>query len=446
MKTPNSIFLTLPATASAVVKASIAAVLAISACGSLQAQGLDPWVTVDKLQYVGGLPANSSDIGSDPDGNIYAAGSGTASVDGTLRAALVQKSSDQGASWTTVDELSTPEWNWAHYRAMTSDPNSGKLFVGGNGFLASQPSTNLAWIVRESADHGNTWTTADNPFPFPGDTYAGCADIKVSPSGDVYASGSSLNYGEVIRKRAAGATNFTTVFSAGPTDIGSCWAMAFHPTRGVFTSCNKVTASIPVWIVRRSPSGNLGTWTTVDTFHTSTEWTQGWARDIVVAPSGAIYVSGWAYSAKTRLKTWIVRSSFDGGVTWAISDNFTDARGAEGAGIALDGKGNIFVVGQAQNSSGAFYWLVRKGTPVTKSVKKGTKTVEVTTVTWVNSDVFQLANVTAAVSPYPLFNRDNGAGAMALHINCDKSGNMYVCGNALDASGVSNWIVRKLAP
>jgi hypothetical protein len=42
-----------------------------------------------------------------------------------------------------------------------------------------------------------------------------CADIKVNPiNGDVYASGSSATIGRLIRKQAAGATQFLGVSSA----------------------------------------------------------------------------------------------------------------------------------------------------------------------------------------------------------------------------------------
>lgn len=439
MKTPNSPLLTLRGTAPAVGKRLLTAqrtlaatLLATATCYSiaLHGQALDPWETMDNIQPSLGLYAVSADISADPAGNIYAVGSATVSADGSQRIATVQKSEDQGATWTSVDELSSSEWSWAHYRAFTSD-TSGRLFVGGNAQPAGQPSSYLGWIVRESTDQGATWTTIDNPFPFTGDTYAGCADIKVSPSGDVYASGSSLKYGAILRKRLFGASQFTTVYSAGQSSAGSCWSIGFHPTRGVFTACDMNGPSGPVWIVRRSPSGNSGTWTTADTFRTSTEWTYGSARDLVVTDSGTIYVAGWAYSAKTRLKTWVVRSSTDGGVTWTISDSYTDAGGAESSGVALDHAGNILVCGQVKDSSGTLHWLVRKGTPVVKTVKQGTKWVQVTMVVWANSDVFQLAP---------------GKEAMALDLNNDSLGNVFVGGRAADSTGVDHWIVRKLTP
>ena len=185
----------------------------------------------------------------------------------------------------------------------------------------------------------------------------------------------------------------------------------------------------PLWIVHRSTTGNLGSWVTVDTF-SSTEWTRSSARANVITDAGTIYVAGWAYSSKTRKRQWIVRSSADGGATWSISDNFSyGGATVELSGMALDTAGNIFVCGQAANSSGKLYWLVRRGTPTTKLVKQGGKVVQVTTVTWTTSDVFQF-------SP--------GQEARANGVTDDATGNVFVSGRVADASGVDHWIVRKL--
>ena len=188
----------------------------------------------------------------------------------------------------------------------------------------------------------------------------------------------------------------------------------------------------PTWIVQRSATGDLGSWTTVDTFYSSTEWTQTAARACVITDAGTIYVAGQAYSSKTRKRHWIVRTSTNGGATWVISDNFNyGGATVELSGMTLDAAGKIFVCGQAANSSGKLYWLVRKGTPGTKLVKQGGKWVTIATVTWTTSDVFQLAS---------------GKEARANGITGNDLGNVLVSGRAADASGVDHWIVRKLTP
>jgi hypothetical protein len=379
------------------------------------------WQTVDDFQQVAGLGAVSGDIGTDPAGNIYAVGSGITTADGSGRVAVINMSADHGATWTTLPEFAEPGWSWAHYRAFTSDA-SGRLYVGGNGRMADWPAQQpLSCIIRESVDGGATWTATDN-------SEFGCADLKVNPAtGDVYASGSSAaTLGWIVRKRAPGDSQFTTVDLPFPS--GSGWAIGFHPTRGVLV----VGDPYSVWTVRRSASGNAGTWATVDSFYSSTEWTSGHATYVVVANSGTIYVAGWAYSTRTQKNQWIVRTSADGGTTWTISDNFNYG-GATLAvwGMTQDAAGNLFVCGQAANSAGSLYWLVRKGTPGTKLVKQGGKWVRVPTMTWTTSDVFQLAS---------------GKEAVAFGITGDALGNVFVSGRAADATGVDHWIVRKLTP
>ena len=114
---------------------------------------------------------------------------------------------------------------------------------------------------------------------------------------------------------------------------------------------------------------------------------------------------------------------------WVTMDNFQNTAGLL-AVSADDSAGNLFVCGRVLDSSGSSHWLVRKGTTVVNLVKQGKKWVQVSTVVWANSDVFQLAPNRAA---------------MGLDLNRDNSGNMFVCGNAADATGVDHWIVRKLA-
>ena len=86
-----------------------------------------------------------------------------------------------------------------------------------------------------------------------------------------------------------------------------------------------------IWTVRRSPNGEKGTWTTVDSFYTRREWTSGSAKCILATPS-KIHVVGSAHNASTRKTHWVVRSSSDGGLTWSIADmaltgSFVEARG-----------------------------------------------------------------------------------------------------------------------
>jgi hypothetical protein len=70
---------------------------------------------------------------------------------------LVQKSTNDGASWTSVDFALNG--HPAYARSLTVDA-FGRVFAV--GFLYANPYT---WLVRGSADGGATWTTTDTFLP-----------------------------------------------------------------------------------------------------------------------------------------------------------------------------------------------------------------------------------------------------------------------------------------
>ena len=283
------------------------------------------------------------------------------------------------------------------------------------------------WFIREWNPDTGVWTTVDDFADLADDIgQASCADILVTPSGDVYATGGG-DAALVVRKRAAGASTFTTVDADySGHSIGAGWDLTYDSSYGVFAVGN-VNGS---WTVRRSFSGDAGTWTTLNTFKTS-EWTQSSATAIANTPSGAIHVAGWAYSARTRKYHWMVRSSYDAGATWTISDTYSYGGSTVNvSAIAVDATGRLFVGGQVSDSAGKLSWLVRKGVPGTKLVKQGRKWVTVPTVTWSNSDLYQM------VSGQPA--RVNGLTVAA-------NGTVLASGRAADAAGVNQWIVRRLS-
>ena len=390
------------------------------------------WVNVFDPAH-GSIAGSSSDIGTDAFGNIYAVGSTQPTTDGSMRA-VVLGSGDHGATWSVLDQYAEPGLNHAHNRAFTADLLTGSLFAGGNLNNLLPDGTwefDTLWFLREWNPNTGVWSTVDDYSDLANHVgQASCADIMVSPAGDVYATGGSAlgaGPGWLVRKRPAGAAAFATVdadYSRQTTGAG--WDLGFHPGYGVF-AVGDVNGS---WTVRRSVTGNAGTWATLNTFKT-TEWTKSSATAIVTTGSGAVHIAGWAYSSKTRKYHWIVRSSYDGGVTWSISDAYSYGGSTVNvSSITEDAAGNLFVCGQAADSAGKLWWLVRKGVPGTKRVKQRGKWVTVPTVTWTNSDLYQFVA---------------GQPARANGLTVDSSGAVLASGRAADAAGVNYWIVRKLS-
>lgn len=382
------------------------------------------WTTV-----FGGVPGVCGDIGKDAAGQVYAAGQNTA-ADGSSVAVVLGRDQASG-SWVGLDAYAEPGLSYAHNRAFAADTSvNGHLFAGGNlnNLLANGTyEFDTLWFIRERNPVTGAWTTIDDSLDLVNDNVgqASCADILVAPSGDVYATGGGSPLGWQIRKRPANASTFTTVdANYSGQSSGSGWDMAFHPSYGVFA----VGDVNGIWTVRRSPNGEKGTWTTVDSFYTNRVWTSGSAK-CILATSSKIHVVGSAYNASTRKTHWVVRTSSNGGLTWSITDMALTGTSVEATGIVEDTSGNLVVCGQVTGAAGDLRWIVRKGTPGTKQVKQGGKWVTVATVTWTTSDDFQLAS---------------GKSAKPNAITIDIHGNIYVGGSAKDADGIQRWIVRKL--
>lgn len=367
------------------------------------------------------------EMGTDAVGNVYAAGRDIA-PDGSS-VATVRGSGNLGLNWSLVDQYAEPGLNYAHNRAFAADFIHGNLFAGGNlnNLLPDGTSQfNTLWFIREWNPATATWSTVDDYNKLANDIgQAGCADILVvsspgggSPADGVYAAGGPW----VIRKRSPGASSFTTVDPVFST--GAVWDLGVQSSYGVFA----VGEMNGIWTVRRSSTGENGTWTTVDSFYAQRDWTGGRALCILTTPS-KIHVVGSAYKYRSGTH-WVVRSSSDGGQTWAITDDYAPTIPSEARGIVQDASGNLVVCGYVIGSAGGYQWTVRKGTPGTKLVKVGKQWVSVETINWTIIDSFQLAP---------------GKSAQPNGVAIDPSGNIFVGGSATDASGVNHWIVRKLA-
>jgi hypothetical protein len=399
------------------------AALFASAAIQLHAQ---TWVTVSAIPN-----AVCGDLSTDAANNVYAVGRYIA-ADGSS-AALVQGSADQGSTWQALDQYAEPGLNYAHNRAFAADSLTGSLFAGGNLNNLLPNGTyefDTLWFIREWNPATGVWSTVDDAADLANDIgQASCADILVTPSGDAYATGGSAlgaGPGFLVRKRSAGASVFTTVDADYSRQTpGAGWDLGFHPSFGVF-AVGEVNG---IWTVRQSPSGEPGTWTTADSFFAQRGWTSGRALCILTTPS-KIHVVGSAYKYRQG-SHWIVRSSSDGGQTWAITDDYAPTIPSEARGLVQDAAGNLWVCGTTVATAGGTQWVVRKGTLGTKLVKQGKQWVQVETITWTNvSAPYQLAP---------------GKSALPNGITIDTNGNIFIGGSATDADGVDHWIVRKLA-
>ena len=103
------------------------------------------------------------------------------------------------------------------------------------------------------APQTGVWFTAEDSSDLIHDVgEASCADLLVTPVGDVYATGGG-QLGWLVRKRPAGASTFTTVdVDYSGKSSGAGWGMTFHPTRGL------VRGRRGQWPLDRAPEHRRG--------------------------------------------------------------------------------------------------------------------------------------------------------------------------------------------
>lgn len=318
------------------------------------------WQTVDDFQYISGQAAENYGLCIAPNGTLLAAG--FANHPTNLGHALVMASTDGGNTWSApLDDFLYQGTARASYVGGIVADGSGNLYAAGCAgieFLTSR------WLVRRSSDNGLTWSTVDD-FSLGGLRNAAYS-IAADATGDIYVVGvgstGTTSYGPdtwIVRKGVNG-TSWSTVDTFGPESGSAGLGVIVHPTAGVLVVGNSIFTSGKYsyngWTVRRSLNGGA-TWSTVDTFQLGNTSV---ARGIGTDARGNLYVVGNAFET-IKGKTashWITRRSNNGGAgSWITVDDFQPPTGgpAVAHGFVADSLGNAYVAGL-----GAGEWLVRK--------------------------------------------------------------------------------------
>jgi len=221
------------------------------------------WTTGDN--FVKAPPdANADDIGlaADAAGNVYASATDFYWTGSNYRDLWTVRKGVGGTSFSTVDTVpnSRPTDIFAH-------PTAG-IFVAGMTTITIKNQTSNAWLVRRSTDGGATWSSVDT-FQLSSSRSAVAMGISANASG-IYVVGHAYNLNKgvasshwIVRKSTNGGNSWTTVddyqLVADNSSQARCIATDANGNLVVAGSGNGK------WILRKS-TGGTGSWTTADVF------------------------------------------------------------------------------------------------------------------------------------------------------------------------------------
>jgi hypothetical protein len=241
--------------------------------------GGNSWSTVDDFGGPGGRIAAAQSIAADARGNLYVAGFGDESPsDGSpgLRTHwLVRQSRDGGRNWSTVDDFNCG----FSARATAILSTSGGLFVAGSGW--NDQSSGEQWLVRKGTVDGAAgvrWQTVDefqlqeNKRAYDSRPHGLMADAR----GNLYAVGRSNARAQgmpsvhwIVRRAFSTGTDWTLVdkFQLDPGNFAAARGITASDQGGVYVVGQALDRDLSAhWIVRKSATGETGSWSIDDDF------------------------------------------------------------------------------------------------------------------------------------------------------------------------------------
>ncbi|MBI2928428.1 MAG: exo-alpha-sialidase [Verrucomicrobia bacterium] len=408
----------------------LALCLTVSTALSSLAQTPAGWETVLDYQFIDGGSSFGGCIAADALGNVFAGGVGYPATG--FGSGLVLKTDTTAVDWFLSDDTNpSPPQTGSSVAGLAFDA-TGNLYSAGTlwNLCTKTSCPGSFWYVRKSSDRGATWATVDL-FQSAAGKSAGSGSVAGDSLGNVYVSGSSTDADGashwLVRKSADGGQTWASIDDLSP---GRAYGVSSVPGVGLFavgyvasttTGKGNKRTTTAAWLVRRSVDGG-GTWATVDV-HQPPPGYGAYAFAVASDAEGRVFVAGrttiliGSGHTATAVVQWLVRSSSDGGISWSTVDafSFVAGKGSVAQGLGRDPAGNIVVVGTGIDALGSNHWLVRS--PDAQG-------------SWQTVDDYQLAA---------------GQRASASDVGADAGGNLLVVGSADDATGVSHWIVRRVA-
>jgi len=343
-------------------------------------------------------------IAVDGSGNVYVCGYGLNSSNKNVQS--ISKYNNSGTiQWqnTLTDTYTSPS-DAAYGIAVDS---SGNVYVCGYG----KTSGNVVQSISKYNTSGTIqWQrTLTDTYTFPSDVAYG---IAVDSSGNVYVCGQGFNAsGQQVQSISKYNNSGTIQWQNTLTDTYTipsdrAQSIAVDSSGNVYV-CGYGRNSSARTVQSISKYNNSGTiqWqnTLTDVYSTPSDTAYG----IAVDSSGNVYVCGYGLNASGQQVQSISKYNTSGTIQWqrTLTDTYT-APSDRAQSIAVDSSGNVYVCGYGFNSSG------KQAQSISKYNTSGT-------IQWQRTLGYTYTSPSDA----------------AYGIAVDSSGNVYVCGFGLNASG-----------
>ena len=352
----------------------VGAALLLAPPAAIMAQSA--WQTVPDFQCAS-LSAVEA-FAKDAAGNLFAADWTVDSRAGQL--AQVQKSTDQGASWSVVEDFvyGTPRPSGStEFLALGTDTAGGLYAVG----YATDERAQDHWIVRKSGVRGGVWSTVDD-FVLPGGESSVAQGFAADTAGNLYvagyarlaASGGSADLRKpckhwLVRQSRDGGHTWSTIDDFKDDSGARARAILSTPS-GLFVAGSgwNGSPSGERWLVRKGTRGRAGgfRWQTVDEFENQVHGfgNVSRAQGLGMDAQGNLYAVGLScpFGSRRSSPQWVVRRAFPSGLDWAVVDTFQLGPEHFGAasGVAASDQGGVLVVGEAVGDDNVVHWIVRQ--------------------------------------------------------------------------------------
>jgi len=205
--------------------------------------------TVDSFQ-----PSTSvvNGVFAHPTAGVFAVGYGSIGRSG--QAWMVRRSLDGGATWSTVDTYQASSGSAAEAYGADADVH-GNIYVVGRAFAPNKKTSIGHWQVRKSSNGGASWTTVDDYQPFTSGNQVALG-FAADSNGNLFVAGwansGTENYW-IVRQNPGGTGNWITVETFSYVLRAEPHAIAADSLGNIFVGGQGSPSSGAVhWVVRKN--------------------------------------------------------------------------------------------------------------------------------------------------------------------------------------------------